>query len=111
MCGSTEIDGYAFYLGLQSLERSWQGFQNPIRPVTYLIRGSIFRPKYATSSSGTVTLGIRSLAELIDMYHTYKATELHDKVFALLGRSSDDPKPAGLLLDYKIPWERLLERL
>jgi hypothetical protein len=94
MCGSTTIDGYAFCLGLQSLRLSYDALPdlwNPIRSVTYLIRGSIFRPKYATSLSGRVSLGIRPLGELIDMYHTYKATDRRDKVFALLGMSSDVP--------------------
>ncbi|KAF5978505.1 hypothetical protein FBULB1_6104 [Fusarium bulbicola] len=37
------------------------------------------------------------------MYHTRKATERHDKVYALLGMSSDDPSVAGLYVDYTIP--------
>jgi hypothetical protein len=74
--------------------------------VTYLIRGAIFRPKYTTSLS----VGL-SLAELIDMYHTHKATMWHDKVYALLGMSSDDPNTAGLLPDYAVPWEKLFQRL
>ncbi|RYP20480.1 hypothetical protein DL767_009434 [Monosporascus sp. MG133] len=52
--------------------------------------------------------------ELIDMYHTYEATERHDKVFALLGMSSDDPSDvehAGLSPDYGIPWGKLLKQL
>jgi alkylhydroperoxidase family enzyme len=45
------------------------------------------------------------------MYCTREASERHDKVFALLGMSSDDPIAAGLSPDYGIPWEGLLERL
>lgn len=88
-----EIDGYAFYLGLKSLELSYKaspGLQSLIRLETYLIRGAIFRPKYATSSSGRFSLDIRPLGELIDMYHTHEATKLHDKVYALLGMSSNN---------------------
>lgn len=111
-CGYTEIDGYAFCLGLQSLELSYdQDLRNPINSVTYLIRGSVFRPKYATSPSGGVSLGIRSLGELIDMYHTHEAGECRDKVFALLGMSSDDPNAAGLSPDYEILPEKLFQRL
>ncbi|OCK83998.1 HET-domain-containing protein, partial [Lepidopterella palustris CBS 459.81] len=111
MCGFTEIDGYAFCLGLLSLERSWPDLQNPIRPVIHLIRGSIFRPKYAASSLGVVSLDIRSLGELIDMYHTHKATDPRDKVFALLNMSSDDPRAAGLLPDYKASPEEIFQKL
>jgi hypothetical protein len=105
MCGSTAIDGYAFCLGLQSLRLFYDALpdlRNPICSVTYLIRGSIFWPKYATSPSGGVSLGIHPLGELIDMYHTHKATERRDKVFALLGMSSDDPSAARLLPNYEI---------
>ncbi len=35
----------------------------------------------------------------------------HDKVFALLGMSSDDPIAADLLPNYKNSWEELLEQL
>ncbi|RYP28112.1 hypothetical protein DL767_007369 [Monosporascus sp. MG133] len=110
ICGSTEIDGYAFHLGLES----YPGLRNPIRPMTNLIKHSIFRPKYRIDPSGRVSLGIRPLSELIDMYHTYEATERHDKVFALLGMSSDAPSAAaaaGLSPNYYIPWAELLKRL
>lgn len=108
MCGSTTIDGYAFCLGLQSLQLSYDALpdlRNRIRSVTYLIRGSIFRPKYVTSPSGGVSLGIRPLGELIDMYHTHKATDRYDKVFALLGMSFDALNTADLLPDYEIHGE------
>ena len=80
--------------------------QGLIRSVTYVIRGAIFRPKYAISSSGGVSLG-----ELVDMYHTREATERHDKVYALFGMSSDDPSTAGLSPNYKVPWKKLLQQL
>lgn len=108
------IDGYAFCLGLQSFRLSYDALldlRNPIRSVTYLIRGSIFRPKYATSPSGGASLGIRPLGELIDMYHTHKATERRDKVLALLGMSSNDPSAAHLLPNYEISWEELFRQL
>ncbi|KAF2182882.1 HET-domain-containing protein, partial [Zopfia rhizophila CBS 207.26] len=114
MCGSKDIDGYAFCLGLRPLRLSYAtcpGLQSLIRSVTYLIRGSIFRPKHARSSSDKVSLDIRPLCELIDMYHTHEATERCDKVYALLGMSSDNPSAAGLSPDYRIPWGRLFKHL
>jgi ankyrin repeat protein len=54
---------------------------------------------------------ISSLGELIDMYHTHEATKVHDKVYALLGMSSDDFSKAGLSPDYGVSWEEILQRL
>jgi ankyrin repeat protein len=108
-----EIDGYAFCSGLTLLKLSYEAcpeLHSLIPSVTYLIKGAIFRPKYATSP-GRASLNIRPLGELIDMYHTREATERHDKVYALLGMSSDDPTAAGLSPDYTVPWEQLFERL
>ena len=114
LCGSTEIDGYAFSSGLESL-RDFYGarldLQNLIQPVTYLIREAIFRPKYVLSRSGKVSLDICPLGALIDMYHTHEATNRHDKIYALLGMSSDDLSAAGLSPDYQVSWKELLQRL
>ena len=96
------------------MERSYKtplDLQSLIRSVTYLIRGAIFRPKYASSWSGKVSLEIRPLGELIDMYHTRKATLRHDKVYALLGMSSDDLSAAGLSPDYTVSWEQPFQNL
>lgn len=107
MCGSTRIDGYAFCLGLPAL-LSYADIPDHIRSVTYLMRGSIFRPKYSLNMSGDVSLDIRPLGELIDMYHAHEATERHDKIFALLGMSSDNPATAGLVPNYDISWNELM---
>jgi hypothetical protein len=109
MCGSAEVNGYTFCSGLHKPELSYKAHakvQSLIRSVTYLIRGAIFRPKYTTSPSGGLSLG-----ELIDMYHTHEATKRHDKIYALLGMSSDGPSAAGLSPDYTVPWKKLLQRL
>ncbi|KAB8223254.1 hypothetical protein BDV33DRAFT_167671 [Aspergillus novoparasiticus] len=50
------------------------------------------------------------MAELIDMYHTHAATQLHDKLYALLGSTCDDPTAAALIPDYTAPWDRVLQR-
>jgi hypothetical protein len=109
MCGSAEINGYTFCLGLNKLELSYEDhsdLQGLIRSITYLIRGAIFRPKYTTIPSGGLSLG-----ELVDMYHTRESTVPNDKVYALLGMSSDAPSAAGLSPDYTVPWKTLLQRL
>ena len=104
MCGSTEINGYAFCLGLKSLNLTYTAsteFQS-VPSVTYLIERAGLRSKYTTNLPERFSLNICCLAELIDMFHTRKATDVHDKVYALLGMSSDDPGKAGLRPDYKI---------
>ncbi|KAM0168684.1 hypothetical protein ACHAPF_010749 [Botrytis cinerea] len=107
MCGSATIDGHTFSIGFgQLFYKDHSELPNLIRPVIYLIRGAIFRPKYAIRSSGALSLG-----ELIDMYHTRMATKLHDKIYALLSMSSDTSNVAGLSPDYRVTWTTLLERL
>jgi hypothetical protein len=109
-----EIDGYAFCLGVDLLKRYYKArpdLQSLIRSVTYLIKGAIFRPKYTMSRPGRSSLDICPLGELIDRYHTHEATKRHDKVYALLGMSSDDLKDADLLLGYVVLWEDLLQQL
>lgn len=110
MCGSIRIDGYAFCLGLPSLLK-YEDIPSHIRSVTYLMRGCIFRPKYSVNSLGGISLDIRPLGALIDMYHTHEATERHDKIFALLGMSSNDPTTHGLMPNYKTPWDKLMAQL
>lgn len=71
--------------------------------VTYLIRGAIFRPNFYISRLGRSSLDIYILGELIDIYYAYKATKQHNKIFALLGISSNNLSKINLLLDYSIP--------
>ncbi|KAJ8066149.1 hypothetical protein OCU04_005240 [Sclerotinia nivalis] len=109
LCGSAEIDGYTFCLGISKLGHFFEDsshLQSLIRATIYMIRGSIFRPKHTLSPLGDLSLG-----ELIDMYHAHKATIRHDKVYALLSMCSDDLSSTGLLPDYTIPWKTLFQRL
>jgi len=113
MCGSMEIDGYAFCLGLKSLKLSYTAFPElqTLPSVTYLIERAGLRSKYTTNLPERFSLNIRCLAELIDMFHTRKASVVHDKVYALLGMSSDDPYEAGLGPDYEVSWKELFQKL
>ncbi|KAI0486036.1 hypothetical protein F4859DRAFT_502444 [Xylaria cf. heliscus] len=115
--GPTEIDGYVFCSGLSRLNLSYKkspDFQGLILPAVYLIRGAIFRPRYKRDEidlSSTFSLKVRPLSELVDMYHTHKATNHLDKVYALLGMSSDDPSEAGLLANYNTSWGEVFRKL
>ncbi len=113
MSRSTDIEGYAFCSGLSALGLASKDpdTHNRIRSAAYLIKGAVLRPKHATSRTDRFSLDIRPLGELIDMYHNREATDRRDKVFALLGMSSDDHIPIGLLPNYSIPWGDLLRQL
>ncbi|KAM0175400.1 hypothetical protein ACHAPC_009643 [Botrytis cinerea] len=109
ICGSARINGYTFCSGigkLRFLDEDHLGLQSLVRPTIYLIRGAIFRPEYTFDLLSDISLG-----ELMDMYHSHKATIRHDKVYALLSMSSDGLNSADLLPDYKLPWKTLLQRL
>jgi hypothetical protein len=109
-CGSAEVDGYAFCLGVEVLIRLYNvppDLQSLVRSVVYLIRGAIFRPR----GLGWVSNEVCPLSELIDMYHTHEASLYSDKVYALLGMSSDDFRTAGLAPDYNVPWKDLFQAL
>ena len=91
-----EIDGHTFCSGLSVLKLSYEtslDLQGLVCLITYLVRAAIFWRKYErdeASRSGRFSLYICLLSELIYMYHTCKASECYDKVYALLGMSSDD---------------------
>jgi hypothetical protein len=108
MCGSTEIDGSAFCLGLDLFGTDLTYSMNP---VSLLIRGAIFRPRRVLRKQGRVSLGMCSLGELVDMYHTHEATKPHDTIYALLGMCSDDISGAGLQPNYSIQWKILMQNL
>jgi hypothetical protein len=113
MCGSMEIDGYAFCVGLKSLELPYAASLElqSVPAVTYLIERAGLRSKYTPNLLESFSLEIRSLAELIDMFHTREASDVRDKVYALLGMSSDDPGGAGLRPDYTVSWKELFQQL
>ena len=113
MCSSMEIDGRAFCLGLKSFSllnaapsglRSLPSLINPIERAD-------LRPKYTTNPPERFSLDTGSLAELIDRFHTRKASDVRDKVYALLGMSSDNPNQADLQPDYEASWQTLFLRL
>ncbi|KAI0097183.1 heterokaryon incompatibility protein-domain-containing protein [Nemania sp. FL0031] len=114
-CGSVAINGYAFSVGLNSktLDSIYEAspdLRSLLRPVAYLMRNTVFRQGKPPSFSGDISLPMRPIGELIGMYHTRKSTILHDKVFALLGMSSDKVA-LHLPLNYKVGWDDLLMRL
>jgi ankyrin repeat protein len=108
-----EIDGYAFCLGVNTLGLSYTTSPElrTLPSVIYLIERAGLRSKHIANLPEVFSLNICCLAELIDMFHTRKASNIHDKVYALLGMSSDDPDKAGLRPDYEISWKTLFQKL
>ncbi|KAL3249073.1 hypothetical protein ABHI18_011776 [Aspergillus niger] len=103
LCGPVRMSGYTFATGIEAY-RSYAG--PSVMSTTHLIREAIFRPQY-----GTHPMKKLSLSELIDMHHTNEASILHDKIYALLGLSSDSHEAPGLLPNYELSWEQLFQRL
>jgi ankyrin repeat protein len=84
----------------------------PVRQVTFLIQGAIFRPRcISMGNQERLSLQISSLGELIDMYHRHEATESIDKIYALLGMCSDDLSATGLAPDYDLSMGETMQRL
>lgn len=108
---TTEIDGYAFCSGWNKLQLVTQEpvAQARIHSLAYLIKGAVLRAKHATTCSDMFSLRIRPLGELMDMYHDREATDRLDKVYALLGMSSDTP--VGITPNYHRQWQDLFHQL
>ena len=113
MCGSMQIDGHAFCLGLKSLNLSYVASPNlqTVSSVVYLIERAGLRSKHISNLPKSFSLNIRCLVELIDMFHTRGATDVRDKVYALLGMSSDYPEKTSLRPNYQLRWEELFKDL
>ncbi|KAM3435406.1 hypothetical protein MY4824_004872 [Beauveria thailandica] len=111
MCDDCVIDGYAFCTGLRALNITFEDTctQRRLASAVNLIKSAGLRPKQLNGFSTPFSLNICALAELVDMFHNRKATDKRDKVYALLGMSSD--APTALLPDYKITWEDCFRRL
>ena len=79
--------------------------------VAYLTNGAAFRSRCIARQSGRFSLNICHLGQLVDMYHRHQASDDRDRIYALLGMSSDDPGASGLLVDYEISWAKLFKQL
>src|SRR5436305_90348 len=67
MCGSAEIEGYAFCFGLDSLGTA---LEESMIQVTFLIRETIFRSRVTPRDQDRLSLNICSLGELIPIQWT-----------------------------------------
>ncbi|KAI0509483.1 HET domain protein [Xylaria bambusicola] len=113
MTWSNEIEGYAFYLGLLAVNVALKDYntQHLVHSLTYLLEDLLFRPKYVSPRMNRFSLDMAPLGQLIDLYYTRKATDRRDKVYALLGMSSDIYSPHSLSVNYTISWGHLFRQL
>ncbi|KAK4203557.1 ankyrin repeat-containing domain protein [Triangularia verruculosa] len=118
-CGSDEVTGQAFCSGIEVLVRRWKAEQDGemqfldalFNSVTRLMRTADRRPRHEQDASPRFYLNISPVGDLIEMYGHREATDCRDKVYALLGMCSDDPGAAGLMPNYSISWESLIQQL
>ncbi|CAG7991962.1 unnamed protein product [Penicillium salamii] len=103
LCGSTQISAHAFAEGLARLFP--QPLLSRLGPVTHLIKGAPYRPKFDIASPGIFSLG-----ELLGMYRSYRATLQHDKIYALLGLSADASADV-LKPNYNAPWHTVFREI
>jgi hypothetical protein len=112
VCGTAEIAGYSLCLGVDTLKGFFKAqpvMKTLIHSVSRLIRGGFFRSNTDMIAANRSSLRIYPLGELLDMYHTHQASLKHDKVYALLAMCSDDVRKAGIMPNYDMPWEKLLQ--
>ncbi|KAB8215065.1 heterokaryon incompatibility protein-domain-containing protein [Aspergillus novoparasiticus] len=112
-CHSAEIDGHAFSSGLAALKNLIvdENMRDQISMVVFLIKNATLRHKRVVAGSDKFSLHIRSLADLTTMYNNREATDHRDKVYALLGMSSDNHGPGAILPVYTVSWKDITYRL
>ncbi|KAK1758055.1 heterokaryon incompatibility protein-domain-containing protein [Echria macrotheca] len=114
MYGDAETDGHTFCAGLWSLKDMY--IHQPdllaiIRSSIYLIRRMFLKAQCLAAPQSNFSLGIQTLGELVDMFHSRQATDPRDKVYAMLGMSSDREHLSRFEPDYTVAWKDLLKRL
>ena len=118
-CGLDELDGSVFCAGLDAVLPTYSthpDLRALVPPVMCLIRHANFWPRSAATHldagstglrPGAPSLDIQPLAELVDMCHNRLASNPLDKVYALLGMSTDAP----LATDYEAAWDQVFRKL
>ncbi|KAF2002327.1 HET-domain-containing protein [Amniculicola lignicola CBS 123094] len=114
ICGEADVDGYRFCVGLKALQPIYKphaDIYGVVSSVMFLIRQANFRPTQGIRWEDMSFLAIRPLGELIDMYNAQGASDLHDKIYALLGMRSDTQGSVEIIPDYHTPWSSLFHRV
>lgn len=81
-----------------------------IRSTVNLIKDATLRSKVVVNNtSDQFSLQISSLGYLIELHRIREATDRRDKIYALLGMSTDTPN--DMVPDYQMPWKDLFSHL
>lgn len=100
------VDGEQFHREITSVAFFYPSMDRILRRIRPAL--DFMNHSENASSSGGRKL---SLIELVETFKTWKATMAIDKVYALLGMSSDAYHSSELQPDYTIPLEQLAEKL
>lgn len=113
LCGPVAIDGLALCARVQVIRNTgdvepWSRMQSGVNLMKDTFRryghgGVGVLPGLANTASQQFSLAIAPLAGLLDMYLSRQATDVRDKVYALLGMCSDVIHTSGLTPDYSRP--------
>ncbi|KAH0431144.1 hypothetical protein CcaCcLH18_07322 [Colletotrichum camelliae] len=113
MCKFAEIDGQVFCSGLEKMSKNLlltdEDARSRIRSTVSLMKGATLRPKGVVNAPEQLSLQISPLGYLIEMHHIRDATDRRDKIYALLGMSTN--KPTGLVPNYQMSWKDLFPHL
>ncbi|KAK3339679.1 hypothetical protein B0T25DRAFT_618214 [Lasiosphaeria hispida] len=80
-------------------------------PIIDLIRRVMLKREPTKTRAGHFSLNVRPVAELLDSFHDREASDNRDKLFVLLGMSSDGHIPSNLLPNYEADWSQLFAHL
>ncbi|KAH9233960.1 hypothetical protein K456DRAFT_1772342 [Colletotrichum gloeosporioides 23] len=113
MCKFAEIDGQVFCSGLKQMSTYLhlmdEDARSRILSTNNLIKDATSRPKGVVKVSHQFSLQISSLGRLIELHHVREARDRRDKIYALLGMSTNTPD--GLVPNYQMSWTNLFPRL
>lgn len=116
-CGNVELTGATLVTGLNipELRALWADdsyLQNTIDAVTKLMGWTVLRRLSSPLSGSTSvpSLGIAPLTELLETFHTWKSSDQRDKIYALLGLSSDNAV-SNLRPDYTKSWKVVFQEV
>lgn len=96
------MEGTLFCEGIRELSKSHTGMVGMLDSLSYLV---MHATKSTQTIQGSARLNILPLRVLVEMFHNNDATDRRDKIFALLGMSSEDS--LRIRVDYTKPWEVL----
>ena len=113
LCGSKEITGACFYQGLSYFLASCDdtNLRGIVAPIIHLLGDtSILQLKKYTVGE-PFRLGVCSLSQLIDMFRLREASDIRDKVYALLGITLPSSSDTSIVPDYNMDWASVFRRL